>query len=374
MMRVFWSTKSISLDKMLPILCAVLLAPNASAGFKYVHEGMRSPEIEGRDLLTGREISLNALYEDGIVAIVFWATWSERSLDELRALAEMSGRLGNLPFDIIAVNVESEEISLEARKEIEVVVRELGITFPVIVDEGLEIFYEFGVIAVPSTAIVDMEGSLRYSPAGYSLVVKDAIEDSIKSLLGLEVGGTAVTLAERYKPKKKATRYYYLASKLARQRMYKRAISHLRSAKLADDRFAAPYGLHGEMLLRLDSIELARSEFREALSRDSSSAAAWVGLAETFLRTGHLDSAYQALASAIELDESYVPALTSIGLCLAEQGKISEALDSLHRASALNMHDPKVYYNMGKVHLMANDSARAVSSFRQALNILYPQK
>ncbi len=359
---------------MLLILCAVLLAPSASAGFKYVHEGMRSPEIEGKDLLTGEEITLSELYKDGIVAVVFWATWSERSLEELRELSKISASLGDLPFEIIAVNVESEKTSPQMRSEIEAIVKELGITFPVIVDEGLRIFYEFGVIAVPSTAIVDQDGSLRYSPAGYSLLVRDAIEDSVKSLLGLELADSTAILAERYRPEKKATRYYYLASKLARQRMYERALSHLKMAKQADDKFAAPFSLHGEILLRLDSIELARKEFREAVVRDSNSAAAWVGLAETFLLSENPDSAYMALASAIRMDGSYVPALTNIGLCLAQQGKITEALDSLDQASQLNIRDPKVYYYTGKVHLMAHDSTQAVLSFKQALSILYPLK
>jgi tetratricopeptide (TPR) repeat protein len=373
-MKLLWFMKGLSLGRMLFILFAVLLAPRASAGFKYVHEGMRSPEIEGKDVLTGEEITLSEFYKDGIIAVVFWATWSERSIEELRELSEISARLGDVPFEIIAVNVDAEVITPQLRSEVEAIVKELGITFTVIVDEGLEFFYEFGVIAVPSTAIIDQDGSLRYSPAGYSLLVRDAIEDSVKSLLGLELADTTAILAERYRPEKKATRYYYLASKLARQRMYERAVSHLKMAKEADDSFAAPFSLHGEILLRLDSVEQAREEFKEAIARDSNSAAAWVGLAETFLLAGHLDSAYQALSLAIEMDESYVPALTSIGLCLAEQGSISEALDSLNRAGQLNIRDPRVYYYTGKVHLMASDSTQAVLSFRQALNVLYPLK
>ncbi len=373
-MKLFRDMKKLILGNVIFVLCLVLFAPEASAGFKYVHEGMLSPKVEGEDLLTGERISLSGLRQDKIVAIVFWATWSERSLDELRELNEMASRLGDLPFAIVAVNVESETISAQVRSEIEAVVKELELTFPVIVDDGLGIFYEFGVIAVPSTAIVDHEGYLRYSPAGYSLLVRDVIEDSVKSLLGLEIAVATMIPEERYKPQKKATRYYYLAAKLARQRMYERAISHLEMAKQADSGFAAPFSLQGEIFLRLDSIEFARREFREAITRDSSSAAVWVGLAETFLLSGDSDSAYQALASAIEMDASYAPALTSIGLCLAEQGRIAEGLDSLNRASQLNIRDPRAHYYTGKVSLMVNDSLQAVLSYKQALSILYPPK
>ena len=80
------------------------------------------------------------------------------------------------------------------------------------------------------------------------------------------------------------------------------------------------------------------------------------------------------LTATLEMDDSYTPAFLQLGLCLAEQGKVSEALDSLYRARELNFRDPRIHYYIGKVSVMAGDLKQTVESFRSALDILYPKR
>lgn len=356
------------------VFLVVLLVTPSTAAFKYLHEGMRAPAFEGVDLLTGEKVSSAQLQEENVLIVVFWASWSQRSLEELESLAEIYHQFEGKNLRVLAVNVEGQTITSKKRSEIKDFVEQARFPFPILLDEGLDIYYSFGVIAVPSTAIMDSTGFLRYAPAGYSLVTRDLIVDSIEVLMGLKKETIASVVSQGYQPKKTASRYYQLASKLNQQRMYERAQANLTTAIDADPKFSGPHSLRGEILLKLDSIEAAQKEFGIAVTLDTTSVVAWTGWGKAFLVGGELDSAYQKLSYAVGMDDTYTPAFLNLGLCLSMQGHSQEALDSLNKARELNLMNPRVYQFLGKAYLQAADSIQAANSFMSALEILYPDK
>lgn len=160
------------------LVLGALLVPEASAAFKYLHEGMQAPHIMGQDLMAGTEISTEKMNEGRVVVVVFWATWSERSIEQLQSLRDMAISYAGKPVQFVAVNVDAVEISAAIEEQIKGIVSKMQLPFPVIIDRGLKHFDEYGVIAVPSTAVLDTAGILRYGPAGYSLTTRDLIVDS----------------------------------------------------------------------------------------------------------------------------------------------------------------------------------------------------
>lgn len=351
-----------------------LFSPEASAAFKYLQEGMPVPELKGEDLRNGEAVTSEILEtgEGAVLVITFWATWSQRSLEILEDLKTMTSEYEGRPFRVIAVNVESQEVTKAGRDEIERVVKELDLPFPVILDGGLETFYTFGVVAVPSTAVVDAGGILRYGPAGYSYTIRDHLVDSTRVLLGLQERTEAVDLDRGYVPQKKASRYYNLALQLYGQSMYERALVHLEKSAAADSAFSAPSNLRGQIMLELNRPEDAAAEFERAVGLDQHSVAAWAGWGRALLRSGQDDEARDKLRAALDLDESYTEAMLDLAACLFPAQEDEAALDLIATARELNPRDPAAPLILGRYQESSGRPDEALATYRAALEGLYP--
>ncbi|UCC78654.1 MAG: tetratricopeptide repeat protein [Candidatus Zixiibacteriota bacterium] len=346
--------------------------PRVTAAFKYLQEGMSIPEVRGKDVITGEEVSSQNLLRGNVLIVAFWATWSERSIMQLKDMKEFYNDHPDLPLKIIAVNVENQLITPEERKIIESKIVELDLPFPVLIDDNLSVFYEFGVIAVPSTAILDSTGILRYAPSGYSLATRDLIVDSVEVLLGLKKPSITSVVKKGYQPAQKASRYYRLALQLAHQRMYERALANLEMAREADTLFSAPHNLRGQIYLEIDSIDAAVRELETAVRLDSTSVAARAGLGRALLIDGRIDDAFDKLSALHAEDDTYTPALLDLALVMVKQEKYREAIDSLKSALELNPRDPIVHYYLGKTYQQSGQKAKALESYKTALELIFP--
>jgi tetratricopeptide (TPR) repeat protein len=364
----------INLLLIIVLIGASVLTPPATAAFKHLAEGMDAPEVSGQDILTGADVSSSALLQENLVIVVFWASWSPRSLTQLRDLGEIATEYQGNPISVIAVNVDAASLSSTENERITGMVRDLNLPFPVIFDEGLKIFYRYGVIAVPSTAVIDSSGTLRYGPSSYSLTTKDRIVDSIRVFLGL-VEASQVDLAPvGYRPAKRASRFFGLAVQLSEQRLYEQALSNLDSAIVIDTAFAAPHMLRGEIRIQTGHTDSAVAGYQRAIDLDSQLVQAWAGLGEAHMAAGDFELALPPLSRARAIDSTYTPALLVLGHCLTELGRTDEALDSLAMALELNVADPTVHYYIGCAQRKSGNNLLAVESFLAAGALLFPEK
>lgn len=347
-------------------------APRVTAAFRYLQEGMTAPGVKGLDVSTGAEISSEILIRENVVIIAFWATWSNRSIELLNDIKDFINNHPDMPVKVIAVNVENQKISPEERKSVIDKISELDLPFPVIIDSDLSIFYEFGVIAVPSTAILDTSGVLRFAPSGYSLNTRDLIVDSVEVLLGIKQPSAITAVKKGYQPANKASRYYGLALQLFNKGMYERALSNLEMAQQADTMFSAPHNLRGQIYLELDSAATAIKEFEIAIQLDSMSVAARAGMGRALLLSGQIEKAFDSLSKLHAFDDTYTPALLDLALVMIEQQKFSEAADSLKKALELNPRDPLIHYYLGKAYQQSGQHDKAVDSYKTALQIIFP--
>ncbi len=78
--------KRVVMSFILLTIPGVLLVPSAAAAFKYLHEGMKIPEVSGVNIYDNKKISSSKYLKDNnMLIIVFWTTWSKRSIEELEA-------------------------------------------------------------------------------------------------------------------------------------------------------------------------------------------------------------------------------------------------------------------------------------------------
>lgn len=354
------------------VMALVLFNGSASAAFKHVDEGMKFPELTGNDVITGDKVSSSDLVADGAeaVVVVFWATWSARSIELLSDMKKLAAEHEGRPFQVLAVNVEGQRISAVARKEIDKTLAELDLPFPTLLDPDLDFFKSFGVIAVPSTAVLDNKHVLRAGPSGYSFVVRDAIADSVEVLLGLKTATSTEALVRGYQPKSRALSYFNMAVQLTNKGHFERALKNVDRATAADTLFSTPHSLRGQILLELARIEEAELAFAKAVELDSTSVVAWSGWGSALLQLDHLIEAEATLENALNLDPTYTPTLLSLARCRLRQGDNLAAEAHLMAALELNSRDPKVLYNLGSFYHISERNAEALTAYRTALEQL----
>jgi len=91
-------------------------------------------------------------YRGAVIVLNFWATWCVECRSEMAVLERLQREFSSRGLAIIAVN---------ARENKEVVGRyakELGLTFPLVLDRDGKINALYGVIGLPTTFVVGRDG------------------------------------------------------------------------------------------------------------------------------------------------------------------------------------------------------------------------
>jgi tetratricopeptide (TPR) repeat protein len=85
-----------------------------------------------------------------------------------------------------------------------------------------------------------------------------------------------------------------------------------------------------------------------------------------YYQSGDYDAAISEYRAALCLDAANVNVLNSLGVCLAQQGKLAEARQAFEDACRIDAGEAMAIYNIGILHLLEKDNARALGLFRKA--------
>ncbi len=353
---------------------AVLYAvPKAAAAFKNIQVGMEAPAFRLTDT-AGNDVSLEAYKKEKAVILVFWATWSDRSISELKDLQKLVGEYGAKGLKAVAVNVDHEHMTDEDRKAVREKVAELGLTFPVVFDEGLATYRGYGVVAVPSTAILGGEGVIQSSFNGYPTFARLEMKENVEVMLGLrkKEEAAAVAVVEKgHKPVRQALLNYNLARRLYASEMVEMAEPKLAKAIAADPEWAAPRMLMGWILLgraKKDpgKLDEAVKAFEAAAAAEKGNVVARTALARVYWEAGSAVKAEKEVKEALAIDASYTPAMLLKAAILAKQGNLPEAEKLMTEALALNPRDPESRALAGQAYEGAGELKKAAQMYRKA--------
>jgi thiol-disulfide isomerase/thioredoxin len=104
-------------------------------------------------LLNG--INLNTTDLRGkVVFLNFWATWCGPCRAEMPSMETLYRRFKEQGLEILAVNLQ------ESPKGVSAFMDQLGLTFPAALDQRGSIGAAYGVMAIPTTYIVDRNGGI----------------------------------------------------------------------------------------------------------------------------------------------------------------------------------------------------------------------
>lgn len=111
---------------------------------------MTPPEFSGTTA-AGRRVSLSEL-RGRVVLLTFWASWCQECRPEMPAFEQLHRDFTEQGLTVLGVNVR------EGTRAIQRYARELGLTFPLVLDSDGEIRASYGVIGLPTTFLIGRDG------------------------------------------------------------------------------------------------------------------------------------------------------------------------------------------------------------------------
>jgi tetratricopeptide (TPR) repeat protein len=365
-------------------ISVILLTQTSVAAFKNVSVGTTAPDITLKNT-DGADISLETLYNDNkIVLIVFWATWSPRSVQELKDLQTFYDSYKEKGVEIFAINVENEDMSGEDVAKIKSLIQEMGLKFNVVLDEGLSNFRGYGVVAIPSTAIIAHGGDIIKDYASYATFAHNDIKNNIEYELGIAERPKEVEIAvetKKYKPLKTALLHYGLGKTLIARGMPDKAIREFKKASELDDKFDQPYIGLGEAYYnkamkqrkkaqKSGYLTTAKEEFLKAVEINSESLPALSGLALVLLENNNDTEAEKHLNKVLNMEPNFTPALSAMGVLFKNRGDKDKAIEKFNAALELNPNQPKIHYLKALTYKEAGENKLAVASFKESFKFL----
>jgi peroxiredoxin len=134
------------------------------------------PEFSGRTA-EERIVSVAGL-RGKVVLLNFWATWCLECRPEMPAFEELHRKFGVGGLTIVGINAREE------KETVQKYARELGLTFPLVLDPQGKINSLYGVIGLPTTFLIGRDGrvvALAIGPRNWRSHAAEAIIQALLS-------------------------------------------------------------------------------------------------------------------------------------------------------------------------------------------------
>jgi len=117
-----------------------------------------APTLELPDL--GGAMHRLADWRGQVILLNFWASWCQPCVEEMPGIQRLVGQMQGRGFVVVAVNVA------EAQRRATRGAEQMGLNFTVLLDAEAETFHAWGGKALPTSALIDRQGRLRYVGLG----------------------------------------------------------------------------------------------------------------------------------------------------------------------------------------------------------------
>jgi thiol-disulfide isomerase/thioredoxin len=154
------------------VVATALLAAPVGAGS--AAGGAAGPVAEFKlPARSGEAVSLKGQ----VVLINFWATWCGPCRKEMPLLEQIQKKYAPLGFTMLGVNVEEDTRLMEA------FLKDVPVSFPILLDPANGVSKLYNVSAMPSTVIVDRKGNVRFIHQGFQPGDESKYQDMIRQLI-----------------------------------------------------------------------------------------------------------------------------------------------------------------------------------------------
>lgn len=120
-------------------------------------QGQHAPDFTLKSL-NGEEFSLSSFQNKSAVYLVFWATWCPYCRTEIPMLKEIHNKYSSKGLKILAIDIAANDPLARVRSFQE----KFELPYTILYDEQNIVSREYGILGVPTTILVDINGKIRY--------------------------------------------------------------------------------------------------------------------------------------------------------------------------------------------------------------------
>ena len=299
------SIRSLSVVIFLIFIALSLLLTENSSALIGIEEG-DIPKTIVLDDIHGNTVDVSKLFGKKPVIIVFWELSTDKSflnysLDELRFLNEFYEKYHTEKgLEIVGIFTPEEENDMTESEEnaLESLIKTNGIKFPVLIDRGFESFREYGVIALPSTIMVNKAGKIMFIYPSFPLAAHPLFSKKIEELVGIAREEPEKEEQVVIGPDSKSKRLYRYSLQMYKRGLVEQALSPLKKSMEMDSEFSWSHNLMGIILWKRGLFVEAVKEFNHALELDNNNVAARLNLTILMIEKGNYKEAEKMLISS----------------------------------------------------------------------------
>lgn len=352
------------------LLCGLFLRVPAAATLQGLYVGAEAPDFALKDL-AGRQWTFADAKGEKLTMIIFWSTWSRNSEKALKHAQQLYSTYKGNGLSVVAINADSQQITPAEISSIKSMTAKLGLEFPVLLDQGLTVFHDYGVIALPSTVILDPTRTIRYELSGFPLVGSEEMADFTVAQIEGREPTKAVAKRKGYQPDKKALRFYNMGKNaLLSRRMAATAEIWFKKAAEADSRFVQPHISLGRFYLEQGNPAKAKGQFEIVLQQEPDNVVALCEMGLLLVGDGQIEEGRTLMEKALQSENDYTPCLYYLGYTYGKEGKLEQALSMFTRALEINRMDMNIFVYKGRMFEETGRKEEASKAYRQALELV----
>lgn len=320
------------------------LFPMNSRALIDIKEGDDPKEITLIDL-EGKTVNVADYFGNKPVILVFWELSTDKSflnysLDELRFLQDYYDKhhdKDGLEIFGIYTPENDRDIPETEISAVRNLIKKNKIKYPILIDGRFKFFKEYGVIALPSTIMVDKTGKIKFIYASFPIAARSVVSNQINELIGIAKVEIKTAAVKKKEKDTKSHRFYRYALQMYKKKLLEQAFSSLKKSIDLNPDYALSHNLLGIILLVRGNFEDSANEFKRA----------------------------------IQLDSKNISPHLNYTLLLVEQGDYGEAKKVLAAApSAKGYFKARAHYLLGIIHKKTNKIDKAIGEVETAYSIL----
>jgi tetratricopeptide (TPR) repeat protein len=246
-----------------------------------------------------------------------------------------------------------------------------ALPFPIAIDDGLVAFRAYGVVAVPTTIVIDPKGKIVMRLAGFPVGGAERLIKLVEHRLVEEGKASkrppieAVSLGHR-----RAVRYLRLARVLVGKGENEMAEYTLKKAIEQDAELIEARVELASLYEAMEKPKAVDAVLAQAARKFPGNSSLLLARARAMFRRGSHTTAAKLAQKALTQNPSLAPALTLLGRVHLARNDKDKALAAFAEAAKRNPLDPEPIVQAARVLELQGDKARALERYERAYELL----